>query len=53
MDGHYNPAYISDVTDIVGVNTFQQPNTINGKTEKHRDNWGSGIEFLLSCIAMR
>ena len=53
MDGQFNPSYISDVTDIVAVNTFQQQNNINGKPEKRRDNWGSSIEFLLSCIAMR
>lgn len=47
MHGHFNPTYISDVTDIDAVKTFQQQKNINGKEEKRRDNWGRGIEFRM------
>lgn len=30
----------------------QKPNEKMPETQKQRDSWGKGIEFLLSCIAM-
>ena len=51
MEGVYNPAYISNETAEV-VDSDNQNNNINKNGKGSRDNWGNGIEFLLSCVAI-
>ena len=53
-EGYDNSAYISDIPNEIVARSEKTGNE-NGssKTEQDRDNWGRGIEFLLSCIAMR
>ena len=54
MEGVYNPAYISNETaEVVDSDVQNQNNNINKDGNGGRDNWGNGIEFLLSCVAMR
>lgn len=53
-EGYDNSAYISDIPNenVTRSEKDGYENEIS-KTEQDRDNWGRGIEFLLSCIAMR
>ncbi|KAL7022818.1 hypothetical protein ACKWTF_012393 [Chironomus riparius] len=52
-EGYDNSAYISDVlNEKVSKNKMFETENGIPKTEQDRDNWGSGIEFILSCIAM-
>jgi hypothetical protein len=57
----YNPSFESDLpVDEKHGKSYDINNSINAslasdvniKEEKDRGNWGKGIEFLLSCIAM-
>lgn len=60
---HDNPSYISDETNkdnglksqnIVDTSTesSSEANITDENSTPGRENWGKGIEFLLSCIAM-
>jgi len=53
-EGYDNSAYISDKpNENVTRSAIIGNENGSSKAEQDRDNWGRGIEFLLSCIAMR
>lgn len=48
---HDNPAFVSDIPNEIISSKVEEGNA-SDREERGRDNWGRGIEFLLSCIAM-
>ncbi|KAL7022824.1 hypothetical protein ACKWTF_012396 [Chironomus riparius] len=53
MEGVNNLAYhFNESDEIVDSDIQKHNNNINKEGEVSRDNWGSGIEFLFSCVAM-
>ncbi|CAH1154667.1 unnamed protein product [Phaedon cochleariae] len=52
LNGHDNPSYTKDPDDVLeNGTTISAPENIN-KSPEERAQWGNGLEFLMSCIAM-